>query len=314
MVRHGDDQWFDLVKWTLFAMVDAEELGVTQKNVDEMAKSDKPELKRVFGTDGNLGEQLGVTKDWVSRIVKAVGNYGESFDRNVGAGSKLGSPAASTSSGTRAASSTRRRSADRRPSRGRGDEHRARTPPLAVRAQAAGVRSAAARAGTAFAVQIVFVAALVWIGYEIVANARANLEAQRITSGFGFLNNTAGFDVSQSLIPYSGSDTYTRVFLVGLLNTLLVSVIGIFFATLIGFHRRAGPAVAELAVVAHRRRLCRADPQPAAAVPDPVLVSRGARGAARIRGRASRCSAASFSAIADWSFPARSASPDSSRS
>ena len=90
MVRHGDDQWFDLVKWTLFAMVDAEELGITQKNVDEMAKSDKPELKRVFGTDGNLGEQLGVTKDWVARIVKAVGNYGEAFDHNVGAGSKLG--------------------------------------------------------------------------------------------------------------------------------------------------------------------------------------------------------------------------------
>lgn len=90
MVRHGDDQWFDIVKWTLYAMITAEELGVTQKNVDDMAKSDKPEMKRVFGTDGNLGEQLGLTKDWVSRIVKAVGNYGESFDRNVGAGSKLG--------------------------------------------------------------------------------------------------------------------------------------------------------------------------------------------------------------------------------
>ena len=90
MVRHGDDQWFDLVKWVLFAMVDAEELGITQKNIDEMAKSDKPELKRALGTDGNLGEQLGVTKDWVIRIVKGVGNYGESFDRNVGGGSKLG--------------------------------------------------------------------------------------------------------------------------------------------------------------------------------------------------------------------------------
>jgi general L-amino acid transport system substrate-binding protein len=90
MVRHGDDQWFDIVKWTLFAMVDAEELGVTQKNVDEMAKSDKPEFKRAFGADGNLGEQLGLSKDWFSRIVKAVGNYGESFDRNVGSGSKLG--------------------------------------------------------------------------------------------------------------------------------------------------------------------------------------------------------------------------------
>ena len=86
-----------------------------------------------------------------------------------------------------------------------------------------------------FTLQVVFVAALVWIGYEIAANARANLEAQRITSGFGFLDHTAGFDVSQNLIPYTGSDTYTRVFFVGLLNTLLVSVIGIFFATLIGF-------------------------------------------------------------------------------
>ncbi|ABQ35993.1 amino acid ABC transporter substrate-binding protein [Bradyrhizobium sp. BTAi1] len=89
MVRHGDDQWFDIVKWTLFALVTAEELGVTQANVDEMAKSDKPEFKRAFGTDGNLGEQLGLTKDWFSRIVKAVGNYGEVYERNVGAGSKL---------------------------------------------------------------------------------------------------------------------------------------------------------------------------------------------------------------------------------
>ncbi|MGJ4881372.1 MULTISPECIES: amino acid ABC transporter substrate-binding protein [unclassified Bradyrhizobium] len=89
MVRHGDDQWFDIVKWTLFGLVTAEELGVTQANVDEMAKSDKPEFKRAFGTDGNLGEQLGLTKDWFYRIVKAVGNYGEMYDRNVGAGSKL---------------------------------------------------------------------------------------------------------------------------------------------------------------------------------------------------------------------------------
>jgi general L-amino acid transport system permease protein len=97
-------------------------------------------------------------------------------------------------------------------------------------------RALGGRAGWGgFVLQILFVAALAWIGYEIVANARANLESQRITSGFGFLANTAGFDVSQSLIPYSGSDTYTRVFLVGLLNTLLVSIIGIFFATVIGF-------------------------------------------------------------------------------
>ena len=86
-----------------------------------------------------------------------------------------------------------------------------------------------------FVVQILFVAVLAWIAYEIVANARANLQAQRITAGFGFLQNNAGFDVSQALIPYTGADTYARVFLVGLLNTLLVSVIGIFFATIIGF-------------------------------------------------------------------------------
>lgn len=97
-------------------------------------------------------------------------------------------------------------------------------------------RALGGRAGwSGFVIQLLFVAVLAWIAYEIVANARANLQAQRITAGFGFLDNTAGFDVSQNLIPYSGSDTYTRVFLVGLLNTLLVSVIGIFFATLIGF-------------------------------------------------------------------------------
>src|SRR3954449_1691993 len=97
-------------------------------------------------------------------------------------------------------------------------------------------RALGGRAGwSGFALQILFVGLLAWIAYEIVANARANLEAQRITSGFGFMANTAGFDVSQSLIPYSGSDSYTRVFLVGLVNTLVVSIIGIFFATIIGF-------------------------------------------------------------------------------
>lgn len=89
MVRQGDTQWFNIVKWVLFAMINSEELGITQKNVDDMTKSDKPDVKRVVGTDGNFGEQLGLTKDWVVRIVKAVGNYGKSFDRNVGAGSKL---------------------------------------------------------------------------------------------------------------------------------------------------------------------------------------------------------------------------------
>ncbi|WP_022722731.1 ABC transporter permease subunit, partial [Rhodopseudomonas sp. B29] len=86
-----------------------------------------------------------------------------------------------------------------------------------------------------FAIQLVFVAVLCWIGYEIVANARDNLANQRVASGFAFMSHTAGFGVSQTLIPYSETDSYTRVFLVGLLNTLLVSIVGIFFATVIGF-------------------------------------------------------------------------------
>jgi general L-amino acid transport system permease protein len=86
-----------------------------------------------------------------------------------------------------------------------------------------------------FVLQILFVLVLAWVGYDIVANVRSNLESQRIAAGFGFLTNNAGFDVNQTLIPYSGSDSYTRVFFVGLLNTLLVAVIGIFFATVIGF-------------------------------------------------------------------------------
>lgn len=88
-VRHGDDQWFDIVKWTLFAMINAEELNITSKNIDEMVKSTNPDVKRFVGTEGNYGEQLGLTKDWAVRIIKQVGNYGKSFDRNVGAGSPL---------------------------------------------------------------------------------------------------------------------------------------------------------------------------------------------------------------------------------
>jgi general L-amino acid transport system permease protein len=110
----------------------------------------------------------------------------------------------------------------------------ARSPPpqFALRLK----RALGGRAGwNGFFLQVLFALVLVWIGYEIIVNTKANLETQRIASGFGFLNNTAGFDVSQSLIPYSGSDTYTRVFLVGLVNTILVAVIGIFFATVIGF-------------------------------------------------------------------------------
>ena len=91
VVRQGDDKWFTLVKWTLFAMVNAEEAGVTSKNVDELkAKTDNPDVKRLLGADGAFGEGLGVSNDWAYNIIKTVGNYGEVFDRNVGAGSRLG--------------------------------------------------------------------------------------------------------------------------------------------------------------------------------------------------------------------------------
>jgi general L-amino acid transport system substrate-binding protein len=89
VVRHGDDQWFDIVKWTHYAMVTAEELGITRANVDEQVKSDNPDVKRLLGTEGKHGEALGLTNDWAFRIVKHVGNYGEAFERNVGQGSVL---------------------------------------------------------------------------------------------------------------------------------------------------------------------------------------------------------------------------------
>jgi general L-amino acid transport system substrate-binding protein len=89
VVRHGDDQWFDIVKWVLFAMINAEELNISSKNIDEMTKSANPSIKRFVGTEGNYGEQLGLTKDWAVRIIKQVGNYGEVFERNVGKSSPL---------------------------------------------------------------------------------------------------------------------------------------------------------------------------------------------------------------------------------
>ncbi|WP_298253387.1 ABC transporter permease subunit [Bradyrhizobium sp.] len=110
----------------------------------------------------------------------------------------------------------------------------ARPPPrqLAARLQ----RALGGGAGwKGFVLQLLFVILVAWIIYAVVDNVRTNLETQRIAAGFGFLTNNAGFDVNQTLIPYSQSDTYARVFVVGLLNTLLVSIIGIFFATLIGF-------------------------------------------------------------------------------
>jgi general L-amino acid transport system substrate-binding protein len=92
VVRQRDDDWMMIVKWTLYAMINAEELGITSKNIDEALKSKKPDVMRLVGTEGAYGEELGLTKDWAARIIRHVGNYGEIYDRNVGSESKLGIP------------------------------------------------------------------------------------------------------------------------------------------------------------------------------------------------------------------------------
>jgi general L-amino acid transport system substrate-binding protein len=88
-VRQGDSQWFTLVKWVHFALLDAEELGITQANVDQMLSSTNPEIKRFVGKEGDFGQNIGLDNDGAVKIIKAVGNYGESFERNVGSGSRL---------------------------------------------------------------------------------------------------------------------------------------------------------------------------------------------------------------------------------
>jgi general L-amino acid transport system substrate-binding protein len=88
-VRQGDDQWLTVVKWVHYALLNAEEAGITQANVAEMVNSTNPEIKRIVGKDGELGKGLGLPNDFVVSIVKAVGNYGELFERNVGSGSRL---------------------------------------------------------------------------------------------------------------------------------------------------------------------------------------------------------------------------------
>ncbi|RZI85037.1 MAG: amino acid ABC transporter substrate-binding protein [Rubrivivax sp.] len=92
MVRRGDDDWFAIVKWTVFALLEAEELGLTQANIDQKAKDADPAIQRFVGTGENMGQLLGLDKAWAARAVKAVGNYGEVFERNVGKGSPLKLP------------------------------------------------------------------------------------------------------------------------------------------------------------------------------------------------------------------------------
>ena len=91
-VRQGDDQWFNLVKWTLYSLINAEELGVKSATLDDAVKSQTPDIRRLVGTEGEFGTHLGLTKDWAARAVGAVGNYGEIYERNVGTRSRLSIP------------------------------------------------------------------------------------------------------------------------------------------------------------------------------------------------------------------------------
>jgi general L-amino acid transport system substrate-binding protein len=92
VVRQRDDDWMMIVKWTLYAMINAEELGVTSQNIDDALKSKKPDVMRLVGNEGTFGPDLGLPKDWAVRIIRHVGNYGEVYDRNIGAGSQLHIP------------------------------------------------------------------------------------------------------------------------------------------------------------------------------------------------------------------------------
>jgi general L-amino acid transport system substrate-binding protein len=92
MVRKGDDQWYDVVRWAMTAMIEAEEYGVNSKNVDDQLKSTNPVVQRLLGVSGEMGKHLGLDNKWAYNIIKTVGNYGESYERNVGSGSKLNIP------------------------------------------------------------------------------------------------------------------------------------------------------------------------------------------------------------------------------
>jgi general L-amino acid transport system substrate-binding protein len=92
VVPMGDTQWFNVVKWMVFELIEAEEYGITSKNVDQMLTSKVPEVQRILGVTGDLHKGLGLEKDWVVRMIKAVGNYGEIFDRNLGPNTKFNLP------------------------------------------------------------------------------------------------------------------------------------------------------------------------------------------------------------------------------
>jgi general L-amino acid transport system substrate-binding protein len=103
-VRHGDDRWFDIVKWSLFATIEAEEMGLSSKNIEQQANSTSPVIQRIVGASGELGKMLGLDKRWAYNITKQVGNYGECFERHL---TPMGLDPGLNSCGTRAADARR---------------------------------------------------------------------------------------------------------------------------------------------------------------------------------------------------------------
>ncbi len=203
-MRQGDDQWDDIVSWVVYALIEAEEKGITSQNVDEKAKSEDPDVKRMLGATPGMGKALGLDEKWAYNAVKAVGNYGEIFERNVGKDSPLKLDRGLNDLWTR-------RRADVRDA---DPLTRVRLDP--VRCTHAGTSDAIARPkrpppwhdpvvrGVVF--QVLFVAAVVALGAFLVHNTLDNLSRQNIATGFGFLDREAGFGIGEHLIPYSPAE------------------------------------------------------------------------------------------------------------
>ncbi len=275
IVRQNDSQWAHIVRWTFFALIAAEELGVTQANVDEMKKSEVPEVKRLLGIGDDLGQKNGLPADWAYKAIKQVGNYG----------GHLRAP-------------SRRRHAAWPGSRAEPAVEGRRVVDLttvpvrrAVGAMAIDILRPPRRsrfalpqgslAWRAFAIQaVVLVLIAAFLGW-VAANVVANITRLNINTGFSFLSRPAGFEIAQKLIDFGEAATYFDVFLIALLNTVVLTAIAIVFATLLGFVI----GLARLSSNPARRRRrggLRGDhPQYPAAAAVVLLVLRGAAPAAR---------------------------------
>ena len=227
-------------------MLNAEELGVTKANVDEQLKSDNPEIKRLLGVEGNFGEQLGLTKDWAYRIIKLVGNYGESVRAQRRRRARRSrSRAASTRCGPRAASNTRRRSAEpmRRAAWHEPAPIRATQRRAVMAAKRRQVRTAARESSDydpkvrGIVYQVVAVRRRRWFwsaarSTMLLDNLARATDRVRVSASRTDRRLRHQPDADRLLVQ---SSTYGRAFWVGLLNTLLVAVLGIVLATILGF-------------------------------------------------------------------------------